>query len=935
MALKNWVNKCFMRYILLFCFVFSICFLGTAQTLTGKVTDERNGEPLPFANVFISNTTLGSTTDINGNYRISGTLPQNLELVVSFMGYYTKYRNIGLSGRENLTVNFEMLPRENQLDEIQLKAKRDKKWERDLRRFERVFIALGDDPFLKENTIINPWVLDFNQGKSESGARYFSASALEPLKIENSALGYTIDYHLEEFVESRYGFFYRGLVKFNDMELEEEELLEQWEENRNYTFNGSLRHFLLSILHRKPEISQYKMFEVLPHPHPHERTNEFHLEIGNSIKPITLDSLYICTLPSGAYLVELPGKIEIHNTNKFWINDYYSKIFNPISWLEAPLGYFIVDEKGVLPDPSQLVLSGNMGRQRMARYLPHDFEPTGDGKDDFFEIDSALFNINKWNSLSEKPYITLNKSYYYPGETIWFNARMMYRNPLFSDTLSRTLYVDLYDRFSNIVLEETFQIENGNASGLIKLPENLKGDEFAMRVYTQWMRNYGEDEFTYIPIPVINKNFRVIHSDNIEDMEYGDEVEVGLISDFKRTEWNNQGSFQIQLTDENEFFLNGEFSISIIDANKSQFLIKHPSMLQSMEWLNKDPKTIEYNEPLFPIEYGISVQGYFSDKKNKPLSVPITIVQGELEDFGIIQSDSSGYFWATGLVFQDTIDIAIAALNSKRKSYGSINKTSIERPYLSGYFPRLLLETEEINESEQLDFDFLLGDGYFELEEFVLEEKKKETMEDNNYGYGRGDRSIGSEFLESRPDLSLDAVISMHMPGGGMGRYNWGLNAGEPLLIIDGARFFPSPDESVFAKLRTFIAAEVEHIEVYTFSAPVFGMAGFAGAIVVRTKKGNRMQEEEERIFNADNFQLFQSRGFTPVPDFPFQSGEEKPVRPYPSLFWNPNVKIEEDQKSYSFSFDLPASTTNLQIKVEGITEYGSPFTKVFEVRVD
>jgi hypothetical protein len=935
MGKKSWKAKRYLQYALLAGLILFIPFLGTAQTLTGKVTDERSGEALPFANVFISNTTLGSTTDKNGNYRISGKLPQNLELVVSFMGYYTKYRNIALSGRNNVTVNFELLPKENQLDEVQLKVKRDKKWERDLKRFERIFIALGDDPFIKENTITNPWLLDFDHGKFEGGTKYFSASALEPLKIENSSLGYSIEYHLQEFIETRYGFFYKGLVNFNEMETDQEEQISDWEDKRNYTFHGSLRHFLLALLHRKPQISNYKLFKVIPPPHVHERTNVFHEELGNSIKPITQDSLYVCTLPSGAYMVALPGKIEIHNKKKFWINNYYTKIFNPISWLEAPLGYFVVDENGILPDPSQLVISGNMARQRMARYLPHDFEPTGEGPSGLFEIDSVLLNINKWNSLREKPHITLNKSYYYPGEAVWFNARMMYQNTLFADTLSRTLYVDLYDRFSNKILEEAFLINNGNASGLLKLPEDLKGDEFAIRVYTQWMRNYDEEEFTYIPLPVINKNLRVIDSGYIEDLDYGNEVEIRLISDFTRTEWNQQGSFQIQLTDGNEFFLNGEFSISIIDADKSQFLNKHPSMLQSMEWLNKDPKTIEYNEPLFPIEYGISVQGYFSDKKNKPLSVPITIVQGELEDFGIIQSDSSGYFWATGLVFQDTVDIAIAALNPKRKSYGSISKTSIERPYLSGYFPRLLLETEEINESEQLDFDFLLGDGYLELQEFVLEEKRRETIENNNYGYGRGDRSIGQEFLESRPELSLDAVISMHMPGGGMGRYNWGLNAGEPLLIIDGARFFPSPDESVFAKLKTFIAAEVENIEVYTFSAPVFGMAGFAGAIVVRTKRGSRFQQEEDRVFNSDSFQLFKIRGFTPVPNFPVQSGIEKPVKAYPSLYWNPNAKIDEGKNSYSFSLDLPASTKNIQIRIEGITEYGSPFNKVLKINVD
>ncbi|WOC40954.1 carboxypeptidase-like regulatory domain-containing protein [Polaribacter sp. HL-MS24] len=52
-----------------------ISLIGNAQskgTVTGVLTDkEYNNDPLPFANVLIKGTTLGTTTDFDGIYTLS------------------------------------------------------------------------------------------------------------------------------------------------------------------------------------------------------------------------------------------------------------------------------------------------------------------------------------------------------------------------------------------------------------------------------------------------------------------------------------------------------------------------------------------------------------------------------------------------------------------------------------------------------------------------------------------------------------------------------------------------------------------------------------------------------------------------------------------------------------------------------------------------
>jgi hypothetical protein len=58
--------------------------------VAGVVVDEANGETLPGANVSIEGTTTGTSTDLNGRYRLKGLAPGTYDLVVSFVGFQQK-----------------------------------------------------------------------------------------------------------------------------------------------------------------------------------------------------------------------------------------------------------------------------------------------------------------------------------------------------------------------------------------------------------------------------------------------------------------------------------------------------------------------------------------------------------------------------------------------------------------------------------------------------------------------------------------------------------------------------------------------------------------------------------------------------------------------------------------------------------------------------
>ena len=59
-------------------------------TVTGVVVEEGRGEPLPGANVRIKDTAEGTSTDLNGRYRLDGLAPGAYDLVFSFVGFQRK-----------------------------------------------------------------------------------------------------------------------------------------------------------------------------------------------------------------------------------------------------------------------------------------------------------------------------------------------------------------------------------------------------------------------------------------------------------------------------------------------------------------------------------------------------------------------------------------------------------------------------------------------------------------------------------------------------------------------------------------------------------------------------------------------------------------------------------------------------------------------------
>jgi len=103
---------------MLLCAFLMMSVMAFAQTgsIKGKVVDETN-QPLPGASVSIDGSTLGSVTDANGNYAITGVKSGNYTLTARFVGYIAAKKTATVSNSV-LTLDFGLKPENTNLNEV-------------------------------------------------------------------------------------------------------------------------------------------------------------------------------------------------------------------------------------------------------------------------------------------------------------------------------------------------------------------------------------------------------------------------------------------------------------------------------------------------------------------------------------------------------------------------------------------------------------------------------------------------------------------------------------------------------------------------------------------------------------------------------------------------------------------------------------------------
>jgi hypothetical protein len=896
----------------------AVCVFAQTATLTGKVKDAETGEALPFCSVFVNNTTLSTATDLEGNFTLSGLEPGTLEIGFSFMGYTAQTRTVTLKPGGTITLNLSMTPLEQVLSEQEVKASRDKSWERDLRKFQSFF--LGIDEAAAQTSILNPWVIDFPDA-TEKGS--FVARAEQPIELENRYLGYKITFNLKEFVDAPTAYRIVGAARFELLPTDSEAQQALWEKNRAEIYRRSPMNLFRTILKGTYEREGFYLYgdKAGGSASMNIRTDIFANELGKSVVPYKADPLVIPSSPAGDYLLQLKGRIEIHYQKGFAQANTYRDAPYPISWLEVKNGQVRVRENGSILNPEDLVFSGDMDRKRISNLLPLDYNA---------EKALLLQDLSKTaKNFQEKVYLHTDKPYYYAGDSLFFKGYFAYGNPYVRDGLSKVLHVELISEERDILLAKKYPIRDGIVVGDLMLPDSLDGERYYLRAYTNWMRNYGPNQYFMQALPVLNPYKRIVAAEGISQWT---NQGVNLQSDKLNFGSREEVNLRLQLSDPKGRPVPATLSVSVWDAEQLVPIRRETDILTSLQ-LSNIPEELGTDRFSYPIETSISVTGKVTDAKGKGVGADVTAFVNEFQGMIDLSSNAAGDFAMENMEFYGSMRLGLVAADKKGRPLDVQLQEPLKAPVvlpLAPYFPKVntLATPAKIPDPE------------------VANPEAKEEKVQQKAIYGNPDFTIEGEKL-TKTGSATDLVNSLvgNIPGaqvtlvGGTGQQTIRLRGGatsafgsmEPIVMVDGVVLVGGGMATAADNLRTINPFDIDRVEVVTRMVPMLGDQGKNGVIAVYLK--DKLAEGEEALLNAQGMVSYTLDGFQVPNDFiPRTYGPTSPLGvkdDRQTLYWNPYlVTNEKGELSLSFfSNDLGGAVV---IEVRGLTVEGNPIQGTF-----
>jgi len=478
------------------------------SAITGRVVD-KNRKAVGNASVFLSNATLGCQTDTSGDFRLENVKPGKYDLVVSMVGFETYHQAITVAG-ENISLdNVVLIDKTIGLKEVVVHPHNDNDHSRNLYFFTQEF--LGATYLANDCKIINPEVLDFDYDKA-TGA-LMASSGDRFLVIDNGSLGYRIRYLLEEFNYDRTGVKYSGSVLFEPMHGSPSQE-RVWEKRREAVYEASELRFMRSLMNGRAEEDGFQVLAYADAGAGKQALSNTPLSCSEIIRLTDKDDIYAF----GNNHKKL--YIEYNKNHHFHSNDRPSRLLSPANFEATVVSflspYLFFDQNGWVTNPNDVSLLGAWENRRVAGLLPSDYEPAKAATQpgdvvvpDTSGLGRQLMDLKETSDIlnakyaAEKLYIQFDKPYYAAGDTIWLKAYLLNEPTYNLSARSGLLHIDLANDSNKVIKQYLLPVKDGLARGKIGLDEKVfKPGNYVMRVYTQWMRNFGNNAIYYKNITV-------------------------------------------------------------------------------------------------------------------------------------------------------------------------------------------------------------------------------------------------------------------------------------------------------------------------------------------------------------------------------------------------------------------------------------------------
>jgi len=912
---------------LLLFFITQFLVLAQNGTITGIVKDAETGETLPFCNVFINNTTIATVTDMDGKYILSDLEPGAIEIGFSFIGYIAETKKVTLNPGGTSTVNLNMNPFAQELSDVEIKASRDKVWERDLRKFENLF--LGNDEIASKSSIENPWVIDFPESEEKNT---FRASAAIPIEITNNYLGYKITFNLQDFFDSPTNYRIAGAARFEEMIPETEDQRSTWENNRAEVYRKSPMNMFRAMITGDQEKEGFFIYgdKAGGSPSMNMRSDIFANELGKSVVPYKPDNLVTPANKPGEYLINLIGRIEIHYQKGFSQVNTYKDAPYPVSWLEVNKSTVRVKENGMVLNPQDLVFSGEMDRKRISTLLPLDYD--AEKAIQLQDLDRTAANFQ------EKVYLHTDKPYYYAGNQIYLKAYFNYGNPYLRDELSKVLHVEVINQNRDIIIEKKLKVRDGIAVGNFYLPDTLSQENYFLRAYTNWQKNYGPDHYFIEPVSILNPFQRVVE---FEARSFPDPQGISIKADRDTYGQREKVTLTIKTLSEKQTPVASNLSISVLDQNQI-IPIETNSDIKATLKLESIPTSIGLDRFSYPVQKSLSQEGFVVDDKGKPTSAFITAFVNDFQGMVDLESNRDGEFTMEEMDFYGPMKLSFQATDKKGEPAGTVKlidelKAPIALPSNS-YFPKKESVSTSIYPKIEEEVD---GENRNEKEEEKEKEEKKAIYGTPNYIVP------GDKLMATGNSVDLVNSLAGNVPGmrvtvaGVSGQQQIRLRGGgasvggslEPIVMLNGGIMVQTGATTAADNLRSINVNDIDRVEVVTRTVSMLGDQGRNGVIAVYLKEFD--PDAVNPLLNGKGLNSYTIEGYSsynPIFEVDYsQENDQELIDQRQTLYWNPYL-VTDENGTVTITFYTNDNATPMSVYVRGLSVNGQGLSGTFTI---
>ncbi len=135
---------------------------------------------------------------------------------------------------------------------------------------------------------------------------------------------------------------------------------------------------------------------------------------------------------------------------------------------------------------------GAIGISTLAYITPNSYYQAIIENDFIRELKDKLTAFTK-TAPEDRVYVQLDKPMYEPGDDIWFAAYIRDGITLKASDKSDIVYAELINPKGGVEKKINLIARNGKAAGDFNLDKDAAGGIYKLKVYTNWMKNFGED----------------------------------------------------------------------------------------------------------------------------------------------------------------------------------------------------------------------------------------------------------------------------------------------------------------------------------------------------------------------------------------------------------------------------------------------------------